>query len=131
MKKINIFYWVITIIFSAYMIFTAVPNVMVSADSVTLITDGLGYPKYFIPFIGVAKIIGAVAILVPGLKRIKEWAYAGLFFDLFSANYSIVHTWGLSFDIIFMILPVIFLFASYFLWHKKSVSLKTAAVPNH
>ncbi|MBL7738792.1 MAG: DoxX family protein [Chitinophagaceae bacterium] len=128
MKKLNILYWVITVIFSAYMIFTAVPNVMVSPDSVSLISDTLGYPKYFIPFIGIAKIMGAVVILIPGLKRLKEWAYAGLFFDLFSATYSIVHTWGLSFDIIFMILPVIFLFASYFLWHKKMAVLKTASL---
>ena len=131
MKKINILYWSITVIFTGFMIFTAVPNVMVSADSVTLITDGLGYPKYFIPFIGIAKITGALAILIPGLKRIKEWAYAGLFFDLFSATYSIVYTWGGSPDIVFMILPVIFLFISYFLWHKKMSALKTDPSLNH
>jgi hypothetical protein len=119
MKKINIFYWIITVIFAGFMIFSGIPNAMTTPESVTLITDGLGYPKYFVPLIGIAKIIGAVVILIPGLKRIKEWAYAGLFFDLFGATYSIVYTWGLSIDIVFMILPIIFLFASYFLWHKK------------
>ena len=37
---------------------------------------------------GVAKILGIIAILVPGYARIKEWAYAGIFYDLFGAFYS-------------------------------------------
>lgn len=118
MKKNNIAYWIITGILAAYMIFTAVPNVMMNEASVVMIT-GLGYPKYFIPFIGVAKVIGSIAILVPSFRRIKEWAYAGLFFDLFSATYSIIAMGGLNWQIIFMILPVIFLFISYFLWHRR------------
>ena len=119
MKKNNIAYWIITGIFAAYMLFTAIPNVMVNEDSVNLITGFLGYPKYFIPFIGIAKIVGSIAILVPSFKKIKEWAYAGLFFDLVSATYSIIAVGQLNWQIIFMILPIIVLFISYFLWHKK------------
>ena len=118
MKKTNILYWVITGIFAAFMLFTAVPNAMVDKGSVELFT-GLGYPKYFISFIGIAKIVGAIAILIPSFRRIKEWAYAGLFFDLLGATYSIIATGGLNFDVTFMILPIIFLFLSYYLWHKK------------
>jgi hypothetical protein len=81
-KTINILYWVFTILFAALMIFSAIPNAMANEDSVKVIHDMLGYPVYFIPFIGVAKIIGAVVILIPGLNKVKEWAYAGLFFDL-------------------------------------------------
>ncbi|MEO5564744.1 MAG: DoxX family protein [Chitinophagaceae bacterium] len=120
MKKTKILYWVITIIFAGFMIFTAIPNVMVDADSVNLVTTYLGYPKYFIPYIGIAKILGSIVILVPGLNRLKEWAYAGLFFDLAGATYSIIYTSGVSPDITFMILPIVFLFLSYFLWHKVS-----------
>lgn len=118
MKNVNIWYWVITIIFAGFMIFTAVPNAIQEPESVKFIT-GLGYPAYFVPFIGVAKIIGSIAILIPGLRRIKEWAYAGLFFDLGAAVYSIVRTTEVNWQIIFIILPIVFLFASYFLWHKK------------
>ena len=118
MKNVNIWYWVITIIFAGFMIFTAVPNAIQEPESVKFITD-LGYPAYFVPFIGVAKIIGSIAILIPGLRRIKEWAYAGLFFDLGAAVYSIVRTTDVNWQIIFIILPIVFLFASYFLWHKK------------
>lgn len=48
----------------------------------------LGYPAYFTRIIGVWKILGAVAILAPGFKRLKEWAYAGIFFDLSGAAIS-------------------------------------------
>jgi hypothetical protein len=54
-----------------------------------LIHDQLGYPVYFIQFISYAKVIGVAVILIPGLNRsVKEWAYAGLFFDLAGAIYS-------------------------------------------
>jgi hypothetical protein len=121
MKKINMLYWIVTGLFAAFMIFTAVPNITMSADAVTLIT-GLGYPKYFIPFIGVAKVAGCAAILLPGLNRIKEWAYAGLFFDLFGAVYSGIAMEGFDPRMTFMVLPISFLFLSYYLWHKKTVS---------
>ena len=87
MKKINIAYWSVTGIFAAFMLFSAIPDMLIVPEAVTMIT-GLGYPTYFIPFIGVAKLLGVIAILVPGFNRIKEWAYAGLFFDLIGYLFS-------------------------------------------
>ncbi len=128
MKKITIWYWVVTIIFAGFMIFSAIPDIMEAPEAVTMIT-GLGYPKYFIVFIGVAKLLGSIAILIPGLMRLKEWAYAGLFFDLFGATYSALAVAGFDPAMLFMILPFTFLFLSYFLWHKKMryAEAKTAA----
>jgi hypothetical protein len=45
----------------------------------------LGYPMYFFLILGVWKVLGAIAILVPRFPRLKEWAYAGIFFDLTGA----------------------------------------------
>ena len=45
----------------------------------------LGYPSYFLTILGAWKVLGALAILSPGLPRLKEWAYAGMFFDLSGA----------------------------------------------
>lgn len=45
----------------------------------------LGYPAYLGPLLGAWKVLGALAILVPGLPRLKEWAYAGMMFDLTGA----------------------------------------------
>lgn len=45
----------------------------------------LGYPAYIIPVLGLAKVLAIAAILWPGLPRLKEWAYAGLFFNMMGA----------------------------------------------
>jgi uncharacterized membrane protein YphA (DoxX/SURF4 family) len=45
----------------------------------------LGYPLYFFAILGFWKVLGAIAILVPRFPRLKEWAYAGIFFDLTGA----------------------------------------------
>jgi len=79
-KTINILYWVITILFAALMIYSSYGSILVNAEAKTLIHEQLGYPVYFIPFSGYAKLIGSIIILIPGLKTIKEWAHAGLFF---------------------------------------------------
>lgn len=78
-KTTNILYWIFTILFAGLMAFTAVPNLLKSPESITLIHDQLGYPVYFIPYIGLAKLLGCIAILTPGLKKIKEWPMPGYF----------------------------------------------------
>lgn len=118
MKKTKTWYWIVTILFAAYMLFSSIPNVMNTPESVDFMSGQLGYPKYFTPFIGVMKILGIIAILIPGYPRIKEWAYAGLFFDLFGATYSAVAVYGFNVFITFMFLPIAFLFISYALYHK-------------
>src|SRR5206468_8172530 len=87
MKKITVLYWVFTGLLSALMLLGAIPDLMSVPDAVTLFNH-LGYPAYLLPFLGVAKILGVIAILVPGFPRIKEWAYAGFVFDLAGAMYS-------------------------------------------
>ena len=120
MKKINLWYWIVTGLFAAFMLLSGIQNAMATEDSVKLIVTGLGYPEYFVSYIGVAKILGAIGILLPNLRRLKEWAYAGLFFDLFSATYSMIMVAGFEpFSFLFMLLFIVFLFLSYYLWHRK------------
>jgi hypothetical protein len=45
----------------------------------------LGYPSYIIPALGLGKVLAVLAILWPGLRRLKEWAYAGIFFNMMGA----------------------------------------------
>jgi len=119
MKKINILYWGITGIFGAFMLFSAIPDIIVVDEAVTFVTGKLGYPEYIIPFLGVAKTLGVIAIVIPGFPRLKEWAYAGLFFDLVGATYSGICVDGLQPPMAFMILPFTFLFLSYTYYHKR------------
>jgi hypothetical protein len=122
-KTTNILYWIFTILFAGLMALSAVPNLLKSADSIKLIHDQLGYPVYFIPFLGLAKLIGVVVILIPGLKKAKEWAYAGLFFDLIAVVYSGIAVAGhfepAMLGLLGWIVPGII---SYLLWSKKNRS---------
>lgn len=123
MKKTKIFYWIVTVLFSAFMIFTAIPDILLEPEAVKMI-KGLGYPEYFIVFIGIAKVLGGITVLIPYFDRLKEWAYAGLFFDLLAAVVSMIAIEGFQIPMLFMVLPISFLFISYFLWHKLE-NLKT------
>ena len=119
-KTINTLYWIFTILFSALMIFSSWGSILVNEDSVKLIHDMLGYPIYFIPFTGWAKLIGSIAILIPSYGRFKEWAYAGLFFDLVAAVYSGIAV-AKTIDPMMLTLLVWFVpgILSYVYWHKK------------
>lgn len=118
MKNLKLVYWIVTIVFAGFMIFSSIGAITNNKETFDFITH-LGYPKYFVPFTGVAKILGAIAILLPFFNRVKEWAYAGLFFDLLAALYSILALHGFDLlGVVFISLAVLLLFASYFLWHK-------------
>src|SRR5688572_15773938 len=54
-------------------------HILVNHDAKNLIHHYLGHPEYVIPLTGWGKLIGSIAIFIPGLKTVKEWAYAGLF----------------------------------------------------
>ena len=85
---------------------SAIPDVFSNPVAVEGMHGNLGYPVYFIPFIGVAKVLGVIALLVPGYPKIREWAYAGLFFDLIGATYSIIASGGNAGQYGFMITPI-------------------------
>ncbi|WP_304232993.1 DoxX family protein [Jiulongibacter sediminis] len=124
MNRQNITYWVVTGLFAAFMIFSSIGNITKDPEAVKMIT-GLGYPEYFIPYIGYMKVIGSVLILLPMIPRnVKEWAYAGLFFDLLSAFVSIILTEGFSPQVAFFFVFVGFLFLSYYFWYRKMGWLK-------
>ncbi len=95
MKSVKIIYWVSTILFALLMAFTAIPSLMKSKESLEFMTH-LGYPLYFVQFISVAKILGSITLLIPGIPKIKEWAYAGLFFDLGGALFSVYAIDGIN-----------------------------------
>ena len=128
MKKTNIIYWTVTGLFSAFMLLSGLPDLFKDSEAVAFITDKLGYPEYFLPFLGLTKCLGAVAILIPGFPRIKEWAYAGLAYDLIAATYSNLIVDGLQVGVAFMILPFGFFIASY-IFHHKRLKLKNQATP--
>jgi len=118
MKKTKIFYWIFTSLFAFLMLGSAIPDIF----SVPVAVEGfkqMGMPAYLLPFLGIAKTLGVVAILVPGFPKIKEWAYAGLVFDLTGATYSIIASGQPAASWSFMIIPFILATCSYIFYNKK------------
>jgi uncharacterized membrane protein YphA (DoxX/SURF4 family) len=120
MKSTKIIYWVTTILFAGFMIFSAIPDILMQSEAKQFMNH-LGYPDYFIPFIGVAKLLGSIAILIPGFNKIKEWAYAGLTFDLIGAVYSNIMTDGFQAGIL-VLLPVFIVALVSYLYNQKYFS---------
>jgi hypothetical protein len=127
MKSTKIWYWIFTGLFAAIMALSSIPNIMVNEASVTIFTQ-LGYPVYLIPFLGVAKLLGVIALLVPGYPRIREWAYAGFTFDLIGATYSSIMVAGLTGGVFFMIVFFVLLGGSYMFYHKRLRETGAAAI---
>ena len=119
-KTTNTLYWIFTVLFAALMIFSSYGSIIGDPRAKELIHDQFGYPEYFIPFTGYAKLLGSIAILIPGLKTIKEWAYAGLFFDLVAVVYSSIALAGtVDPAMFFMLIWFVVGILSYFFWKKK------------
>ena len=126
MKRLHLTYWIVTVFFSAFMIFSSYGGITLMPEAVALLHDHLGYPLYFIRWISVFKIIGAIAILLPKVPvRVKEWAYFGFFIDLVTAAFSFIalgdpiSLWAP------MTIFILMLMAAYML-HRKRVALTGA-----
>ena len=119
-KTINILYWVFTVLFAGMMILSAAGGISPDEKTLAVMHDQLGYPAYFVVFISVAKIAGGIAILIPLFNKIKEWAYAGLFFDLIGAMVSVTAA-SKKFDptALFILIPVVLGVLSYIFCNKK------------
>ena len=81
----NVAYWTTTILVAAPIGSGGIAQLAHVQGTVDGFVHILGYPAYFVTILGFWKAAGAIAILVPRFPRLKEWAYAGIFFDLTGA----------------------------------------------
>jgi hypothetical protein len=88
------------------------------------VVDGfvkLGYPTYFISIIGFWKILAIIAILVPKLPLLKEWAYAGVFFVMTGATISHI---AVNDSVFHIIMPLIIAGLAVASWYLRSSTRK-------
>jgi len=115
LNKKNIYY--ATTLFIAVLIglYGGIVDIL-HTPAVIYVTETLKYPLYFFTMLGVFKILGAIALLLPRkFKTIREWAYAGFTFDFIAASYS---HWAVDDSVDKIILPLVMLAilaVSYFL----------------
>jgi uncharacterized membrane protein YphA (DoxX/SURF4 family) len=106
MKAKSIAYWTTTILV-AFFISGGVAQILQYRANPHGVVPELGYPLYFFAILGVWKVLGAIAILVPRFPRLKEWAYAGIFFDLTGAALSCAAVGGYGAYAFHVIAPLI------------------------
>lgn len=111
-KRNMIIYWIATIWLSLGMTATGLQQLLkakVEGSVAPPGTDGivlLGYPIYMLTLLGIAKLLGVIAILIPNLPLLKEWAYAGFFFIMAGAIYSHIalgHTFSENFPALILL----------------------------
>src|SRR5262244_1625098 len=109
MKRKSISYWVVTAMVGFFIGSGGAAELAHMPGNVEGLVQ-LGYPVYFATIIGFWKVLGAIAILVPGFPRLKEWAYAGIFFNMTGAAATGVFThsaaWHVVVDLILAALAV-------------------------
>ncbi len=113
-KRKKIWYWIITGILSFCIFFGGLTQALLLKQTVQGFKP-LGYPLYFISLIGIWKMLGVIAILVPKFPLLKEWAYAGIFFVMTGAVISHIASNDVKAQIISPVVLAIFTVLSWYL----------------
>ena len=124
-KRNKIIYWVATALLAFGMSASGLQQVLQTKAIVDMIVP-LGYPAYFLIIIGVWKILGVIALLVPGFKLLKEWAYAGFFFVMSGALVS--HLAIDDYDVKAILGPVMQLVFIVLSWYFRPADRKITSV---
>jgi len=114
-SKLRLVYWLVTPLFLLLQGWAAMQYLVEAPRMTATITD-LGYPIYFMKMLGVAKVLGIVAIASGLSPRLKEWAYAGFTFDVAAA---IVSHLSVGDSVLIALVPAVFLalqLISYVTW---------------
>ena len=106
-KTRTITYWTTTVLVAFFIGSGGVSQVVQYLGNTHGVVPALGYPMYFFGILGLWKVLGAIAILVPRYPRLKEWAYAGIFFDLTGAAASCAAVGGYGVYYFHVIAPLI------------------------
>ncbi|HTD39124.1 MAG TPA: DoxX family protein [Mucilaginibacter sp.] len=113
-KRKLIWYWIVTAILSFCIFFGGLTQALQLKQTIEGFKP-LGYPIYFISLIGIWKMLGVIAILIPKFKLLKEWAYAGIFFTMTGAVISHISSNDVKAQIIAPIVLAVFTVLSWYL----------------
>jgi hypothetical protein len=123
-KRNKIIYWVSTGWLALGMLSTGIVQLVKAEAEVDNMTQ-LGYPVYVLTLLGIWKVLGVVAVLVPKFPLLKEWAYAGFFFAMSGATFSRLAAG----DSLSEILPSLLLLAlTVVSWHFRPADRRMGSV---
>ncbi|MEX0967825.1 MAG: DoxX family protein [Bacteroidia bacterium] len=123
-KRDKIIYWIATVWLALGMTSAGIVQIIKIEEEVEMMNH-LGYPTYLLTILGIGKILGVIAILIPKFPLLKEWAYAGFFFTMVGAitSHLILND---SFGEIFP--PVLLLVLIAVSWYFRPAERKTVSV---
>lgn len=114
-----ILYWVLTLIIAAAMLLDGIAGLLRVEDGQTVMQH-LGYPVYILSILGVAKVLGALALAQPRFRTLKEWAYAGFTINFLGAAASWAFVEGTLATVMPPLVALALLLVSYALWKKTT-----------
>ena len=123
-KRNKIIYWVATLWLALGMLSTAIVQ-LIKMDEEVKNFSNLGYPLYLMTLLGVWKILGVIAILIPKFPLLKEWAYAGFFFAMSGALFSHIMSGD---DAIALFGPALLLVLTVISWYFRPTDRKVISV---
>lgn len=87
LREKTLAYWTVTLLLAAAVMLSGIGQLMQYGGNLELVTN-LGYPLYVLTILGIWKVLGAIALVMPGFPRLKEWVHAGIFFLMTGAALS-------------------------------------------
>jgi uncharacterized membrane protein YphA (DoxX/SURF4 family) len=119
-KRDKILYWIATIWFAVAMVASGIQQIFTIGGFVEIMKR-LGFPSYFSIVLGVWKIAGVVAILIPKFPLLKEWAYAGFFFVMSGAIFSHL---AVADEAVELFAPTFLLILTVLSWYFRPIDRK-------
>ena len=122
-KRDKIIYWVATLWLSLGMVSTGIVQLIKMKEEADMFAR-LGYPAYLLTLLGVCKLLGVVAVLIPKFALLKEWAYAGFFFAMSGA---VVSHMAVGDDAKEFFGPTLLIVLTIVSWYYRPANKKTIA----
>jgi len=118
MKKTIIIHRILTGLLIVFFGLGSIPDILKVPDAVILFKH-LNLPAYLLPFLGTAKLLGCLTLLLPKYARLKEWVYAGLTFDLLGATFCSLSSGDSPLLVSPMLIGFALIAGSYIFFHKR------------
>lgn len=123
-KRNKIIYWIATVWLALGMLSTGIVQLLKTKEEVAMMVK-LGYPAYVLTILGVWKILGVAAVLIPKFPVLKEWAYAGFFFAMSGAVFSHLAIGDPAMEFFG---PALLLVLTFVSWYFRPAERKTSSV---
>lgn len=117
LKALKGWYWTFTIIICLFMFGDGISSLFRSQSGIDLFAS-LGYPSYLLIITGVAKVLGALAVIQNKYPDLKQWGYAGFAIDFIGAAASFAFSHFGFGDVVFPLIFLVFTLLSYYFWKR-------------